>query len=345
MKKNLVFNIVIILIIVSCNNNNNNKTVIEDDSIPIKIGIAEKKEYKKILEYSGTFFAFKEANLGTSMPGKVEKFYFRKGSFVKQGTLLAELSSELLTQAIIEFDAIKKDYERIARLRDKGSISEMEYDHVKAKLDASQVKTEMLKKNTSIIAPFDGIIADYLIEEGENYFFTINYEPGYSNTSGIIKLMQINPLKFEINVQENDLNKIKLNQIVRVTCEAASLKDIQAKITFIEPYLSTTTRTAKVEITVPNFENKIYPGMYGKTYIDYGTEPGIYVKTNAVYRQPGTPDDFIFVIKNNKASKIKIKKIKSEGEYVVVEGINPGDTVALEGKNRLVDGSKVRIIN
>lgn len=335
----------IAFLVISCNSKKSNKSGNNGNGeLPVKIGIAEIKQYNKTLEYAGTFFAGKEANLGTSMPGKVEKIYFEKGSFVKSGTVIAELSSELLTQALIEYETLKKDFERVSRLKEKGSLSEMEFDHIKAKFEASLAKTEMIKKNTSVIAPFDGIVADYLVEEGENYFFTLSLEPGYSNTSGIVRLMQLNPLKFEINVPENDISKLRLNQKIRVDCEAAGLKGITGTITNISPYLSTTTRTATVEISIANTGYKILPGMYGKAYIDYGTEAGIYLKSGAIYRQPGTPEDFVFVIKNGVAKKVRIDKIKSEGEYVIVEGINAGDTVALEGKNKLVEGSKVKIV-
>lgn len=336
--------VIIGLLVMSCSDSKNTSLESDDEAISIKTATVFERSYDKSLEYAGTFFANKEANLGTSMPGRVEKFHYPKGSFVRQGSVLVDLSSELLTQALIEYDAIKKDFERISRLRDKGSISEIEYDHVKAKYDASEVKTEMLRKNTCVVAPFDGIIADYLVEEGENYFFTLNLDQGYSNTSGILRLMQLNPLKVEIQVNEKDLSKIFVGQKVNVFCEAVSDDSISGTVSYIKPFLSTTSRTAGVEVQVPNYNNKIMPGMYAKVLIDYGSEMGTYVPVNAIYRQPGTPEDYVYVIKNDTAYRTRITRIKTEGEFVCVDGINSGDIVALEGKNKLNDGSLVKII-
>ena len=334
----------VMFLALSCSNKETNKVVESDNKIAVKTSIAIERSYDKTLEYTGTFFANKEANLGTSMPGKVEKFYYPKGTYVNKGSLLVELSSELLTQALIEFDAIKKDYERISRLRDKGSISEIEFDHVKAKFEASGVKTDMLRKNTSIIAPFDGVIADYLVEEGENYFFTLNLEPGYSNTSGVLRFMQLNPLKVEIQVGEKDISKIKVGQEVKVTCDACLNDTLIGKISFIKPFLSTTSRTAGVEIQVANHKGKIMPGMNSKVFIDYGSENGIYVPVNAIFRQPGTPEDYLYVIENDTAYRTRINKIKTEGEFVCVEGVEPGSVVVLEGKNKLKDKSLVNVV-
>jgi membrane fusion protein (multidrug efflux system) len=75
----------ILFLTLSCSNKETNDIdEIKDEKIPVKTSVAIKKSYDKTLEYSGTFFANKEANLGTSMPGKIEKFYYPKGTYVKK---------------------------------------------------------------------------------------------------------------------------------------------------------------------------------------------------------------------------------------------------------------------
>ncbi len=330
-------------LLVACGNKES-KVSVEKTYTEIKTDVAFEKSYSGSTEYSGTFFANKEANLGTSMPGKIEKYYYKPGTFVKSGTLLVELSSEVLTQALIEFDAIKKDFDRVSRLKEKGSISEIEFDHIKAKLDAAQVKTDMLKKNTTVVAPFDGVIVEYLLEEGENFFFTLNIDPGYSNTSGIVRLMQLNPLKAEIQVNEQDISKIHTGQEVIVKCDAVSDKEYKGKISYIKPILSTNTRTASVEVEVQNTDGKIMPGMFARVFIESISQTGVFIPLNSIYRQPGTPEDYVFVIKNDTAYKTRISRIKSDGEFVCVSGIENGVTVAVEGKNKLNDGTFVKVI-
>ena len=121
----------------------------QESSTPVvAVALATEKEYTPQLTYTGTVFAAREANLGASLPGKVERILFTEGQHVSKGDLIVELSDEMLTQAQIEYETIKKDYERVSRLREKGSISEMEYDHIRAKYEASKAKTEMIRKNT-----------------------------------------------------------------------------------------------------------------------------------------------------------------------------------------------------
>lgn len=315
-----------------------------DELIVIKTSKSTQASYVNVRSFAGTFFANREANLGASIPGKVEKFNYNPGDFVQKGDVLAEMSAEMLTQAIIEYEALLKNYQRIARLREKGSISEMEYDNIRAKLEASEAKTKMIKNNTSITAPFSGVIVEYLVEEGENYFFNFNLKPGYSHTSGILRLMQLNPLKVVIEVNENDLRYIQEGTKVRVTCPSLNSETISGRVNYIKPILSTTTRTAKVEITVSNPHNHIMPGMYANVTFESDEITGVKIPLNAIYRQPGTPEDFVFVIKNNTANRIKVNRVKTIGEMVFVEGLEPNLVVATEGKNRLLEGSTVKII-
>lgn len=144
MKKYIIITC-IALIAWSCKDKEQN--VQENNSaIPVTVAKSVEKEFTPELDYSGTAFANKEANLGTAIPGRVEKIHYQIGDKVKKGDLIVELSSELYVQALIERNAIQKDYERVSRLREKESLSQQDYDHVKAKYEASVAKTEMMKK-------------------------------------------------------------------------------------------------------------------------------------------------------------------------------------------------------
>lgn len=299
--------------------------------------------FQKQLELPASLFPRREANLGASLPGKIEKFHFAEGQFVQKGDLLVDLSAEAYTQALIEMNALEKDFERVARLREKGSISEMEYDHLKAKLDASRVKTEMLRKHTQVVAPFSGMIVDYLMEEGENYFFNLAMEPGYSNTSGILRLMQLNPLIAEIQVNENDLNSLSVGQTVAVKVDAMPGEIYSGRISYIKPMLSTMTHSASVEVEVPNPGLKLKPGMYASCTIEIGESSGIFIPIDAIIRQPGTSEDFVYRIENDTAKKVVIRRIQTMGERVLVDSISAGDTLITKGKNNVVHGSLVNI--
>lgn len=343
----LVFSSLVIGLI-SCNNKEAGQEVFTPEServAVVKTEMAVEKEYHNTVVYPATLFANREANLGSSLPGKIEKFYFQEGQHVSEGDVLVDLSADVYTQAVIEYDAIKKDFERIKRLREKESISEIEYDHLKAKLDASEVKTSMLRKSTQVTAPFSGVVVDYLMEEGENYFFNIALDPGYSNTSGILRLMQLNPLRAEIQVNEKDLKDLYVGQKVVLRADAYSDIEYNGKIKYIKPILSTMTHSATVEISIANPQLKLKPGMFAKCEIDMGHDKGIFVPMDAIVRQAGTAEDYVYRLNGNIANKVRINRKQTHGEMVLVDSLVEGDILVTKGKSDLYSGVEVNVVN
>ncbi len=301
--------------------------------------------YTPALQYSGTIKAGREANLGAAIPGRVEKEYFNEGSRVQKGELLVQLSGELLTQAEAEFTAVKKDYERVSRLRQKGSISEQDYDHVKAKYEATLAKVRMMRKNTQITAPFDGTIVEYLVQEGENFFFSPGMEPGYSHSSGIVRLMQLNPVKIEAEINEKDLPAIHRGTTVQVSTDAFPDTVFTGIINQVRPVLSTLSHTATVEISLHNAERMLRPGMFASVKVQLPATKGVVVPLSAVYRLPGTGNDYIYTVRDNITRRIPVKRVTTLDDKVVITGIDAGMEIILAGKNKVSEGTQVVIRN
>lgn len=313
-----------------------------DGRIPVKVALSEEREFTPSIELSGTAFAFREANLGAALPGRVEKLHFPEGSRVNKGDLLVSLSGELYTQTLVEFSTIEKDFERVSRLIEKGSVTQQEYDHVKAMYEAEKSKVEMLRKNAEITAPFSGTIVEYLVHEGENYFFNFNLDPGYSSTSGILRLMQLDPILVEVEVNEKELGKIKKGQAVLAEFDAVN-DTLTGKVAFIKPVLSTLTHSATVKIEIRNPSGVIKPGMFAHVKIELSPIRSVFVPVNAIYVQPGTSDNYLFVVENNAVKRQKIEKIRTDKTWVAIEGIASGKSVVTSGKEKLRDGSLIEI--
>ncbi|HKL08570.1 MAG TPA: efflux RND transporter periplasmic adaptor subunit [Bacteroidales bacterium] len=342
MKNTIQIVVVILILFAGCKNGEEEKQN-GDNIIPITITQTEQKSYIPGLSYSGTAKANKEANLGTSIPGRVEEIYFNEGDKVKKDELIVELSSELYLQALVESQTIEKDFERIARLKEKGSVTQQDFDHIKAKYEASKAKTQLMKKNTEIRAPFSGTIVDYLVNEGENFLFSPSLKAGYSMTSGVVKLMQLNIIRVEIDVNEKDLAKIRQGQSAELIFDAYPQNVYSGKVTQIASVLSTLSRTATVEISIPNDDFLIKPGMYAKVNLVLPEREAVFVPLEAIYRQSGTGNDYVFRIDDNTAHRIPVQRMDHLEDKVAVSGIDANVTIAVAGKNKLNEGTRVEI--
>lgn len=342
MKNYFIFLLTAIVLNVGCAKQKQNGKQ-STNKIPVSVTKSIEKKYTPALNFSGTAFANREANLGTAIPGRVEKIYFDEGEKVKKGDKIVELSSELYMQALIERNTLKKDFDRVSRLKEKGSLSQQDYDHVKAKYDASVAKTEMMKKNSEIRAPFSGVVVDHIVNEGENFLFAPSLKPGYSMTSGIIKLMQLELLNVEIDINEKDISKIHTGQAAKIIFDAYPGKTYHGKVQMIDPVLSTLSRTAKAKIQIKNKDLLIKPGMYANVQIKLPAEEAVFVPNESIYRQPGTGNDFVFVIKDNMAYKTKVKRLYTVEDLAAIEGLEPNMVIVVAGKSKLSDEMEVEI--
>lgn len=322
----------------------------EKDSAPVAISVKTtlpvRQTFRQSLQYTGTVMAWQEADLGTSMPGKVEKIYFGEGMPVEKGAVLVELSAELLTSAIIENEALRKDYERLVRLGEKGSISQMEVDHIRAKYEASQIKVDLLRKNTEIVAPFSGTIVDIFVHEGENFSLVPTVDQQNQTLSnGILRLMQLNPLKVRIELNEKDLADVAVGSETTLSFACYPDKIFHGSIRYIRPALLASSRSATAEIRLDNPGSLLKPGMFANVGILLPEEEGLFVPISAVSRQPGTSQDYVFVVIDSKAVRVPVKRMHTAGSMVAVQGIAEDQQVIGAGKGKIADGVRVDVQN
>ena len=332
-----------LLMLTACSHKETEKAA--DNSIVISTSIAIDSTYIPVLENTGSIFASQEANLGSSLPGRVERILVPEGGHVQKGQLIVEMSDELMLQAQIEYETLLKDLGRVNTLLSKSTISQQEYDHVKARFDASAAKYNMLKRNTEIRAPFSGTVVKHMVKAGENYSFLPSLNPGYSMNSGIVSLMNLDPLTVKVDVNEKDINSIKVGQTAMIQINNQDVKEIKGTVTKIMPVLSTATRTATVEIRIANPNQQIKPGMYCTASFYLAPQHGVAIPRSSILRTPGTGDQYVFTIVDNKAHKQLINIEADLNDYCIVSGLDSEMTIAMEGKGKLSEGLSVSIKN
>ncbi len=347
MRKIIPILMIVAGILAGCNSKENKKTVEKKQIIYVKAAKSLMINYVPELKLSGSVKPWKEANLGTIIPGKVEKILVKEGQFVKKGDLLVELSAELLTQSEIEYKTYQKDYNRVKTLFKEGSISEMDYDHIKAKYEASYEKYKLLKKNCQIFAPFSGIITDKLLNEGETFTFNLPLKPGYSHNPGIVKLMQYNKVKIAVEVDENQLKNIHKNQKVKVKLSAFPNDLFSGKVYEIKQYVSNMTRTSTVYIKVDNSDRKIKPGMFAEVAFILGEKSGVKVPRSGILQQEGTGNYYVLNIDSTqnsgiaKAKRVDIKIVYNENDFAVVKGLAENKLIVTAGKSKVISGNPI----
>lgn len=335
--------IALIIFALGCSSKNENLKTNnpEEEIIPVKVAKAVKRNYNIILEYAGTVEPYQRARVGAQMSGTIEKIYVNEGDFVKEGQLLVQMNTQQLTQAKIQFELAESDYKRMKSLFEAGSIPEQQFERSKANYEAAKASYELMLSNTQIRAPFDGIVTEKLMNEGE--VFTL--VPAGGGSPGIITLMRMDIVKIKLSIAEKDFPLIKLNQPAEVIIDAYPDKVFTGKVIQKNPAISTLSRTFTAEVEVPNSQLLLRPGMFARVRIKVGQGQGIIIPESAVVPLPGSNVNYVFVVRGDVVNRRNITiGRKFDSEIEVLSGVGENELVVVTGQAKLYDGTKVKIV-
>lgn len=312
----------------------------EDEAIPVRITAVEQRVLERTLSFSGTMEPWKEAYLGAQMGGRIEKLYVDKGDRVKAGDLLVQMGDEQRVQAEAQLVAVKKDWERLKELLEKGSIPQQSFDQIDARYKAAQAAYDLVLESTRLRAPFAGVIAERLMNEGEVFVLF----PSGRGAPAILRLMQVDRLKVRVHVAEPDLPSVRVEQEARIRTDAYPERVFAGRLVHLDPFVDAATRTAAAEIEVPNDDGVLKPGMYAQVELRLGQAEVLLVPREALLHQSGTGIYYLFAVQEGRAYRREVVRGSDAGEWIEIrQGVDAGDSVVVAGQSRLVDGVLVQV--
>jgi membrane fusion protein, multidrug efflux system len=113
----------------------------------------------------------------------------------------------------------------------------------------------------------------------------------------------------------------------------------------IDNEVDTTTGTVKIRANFPNADLSLFPNQFVNARLLLRTLHGVTLSPVAAV-QHGAPGDFVYLIKPDNTVAVQVVTTGvTEGDQVqILSGLNPGDTVVVDGADRLRDGAKIRIV-
>ncbi len=113
-------------------------------------------------------------------------------------------------------------------------------------------------------------------------------------------------------------------------------------LTFVDNAIDATTGTIQLKGTFPNKAQRLWPGQFVNTILRLTTQPNaVAVSHKAI--QTGQQGQFVFVVKPDFTVESRPVVVDREAgdDVVIAKGLNPGETVVLDGQLQLVPGVKV----
>ncbi len=326
--------VVIIALFNACNSNKNADTDKKNEKTTIKVQQVFQKEIDEVYDYTAIVQAEAVNNIAPTIPGRIDKIYVEVGNHVSKGQLLIQMDANALTQAKSKLDNLKTTFKRIDELYKVGGVAKADWEAQQTALDVAQTAYENLKDNTQLISPISGVVSLRNYDSGDLYA-----------GNPILQVQQIRPVKLRINISEMQYTKIKEGMEVKVKIEVYPEEEFSGKISLIYPIIDSRTHTFSVEITIPNADEKIRPGMYAKATINMGKNKHVLIPDISIVKQQGSGDRYVYVYKDGKVSynKIVIGK-RIDDMYEIISGVEDGDFVATTTLSKLNNGMEVELV-
>jgi len=302
----------------------------------VKVQKLEPQEINRNVEYSVTLEGYEEINISPSVQGTIEHIYVEPGAKVSAGTLLVRMDQTQLNSAKVQKNILAVELARAEALLKAGNIAQSVYDQLKAQYDVAVEQEAFLYRNTFVKSPISGVIAAKNYEKGEMY----------SPARPIFKVSQISMLKAFINIPESYFPQIKKGMSLDILSDIYPQEVFSGKIEIVYPTIDPLTHTFTVKVIIPNGAQKLRPGMFARTTLSLGRVNAIVVPYQAVLKQQGSNQRYVFVHRNGEAKRIAVtlgQRFDDKTE-IVSDEIKQGDELVVVGQARLVDEVKLNVL-
>ena len=299
----------------------------------VKLAQVSVRPVDQVRDYVGTVQAEVKNNIAPQAPGRIAEIYVEIGDHVRKGQKLVQMDAANLKQLTLQIENQKIDFNRIKELYAVGGVSKADFDNAKMALEVAETQYKNIMENTQLLSPIEGIVTARNYDNGDLYA-----------GAAILTVEQIKPVKLLVNVSENYYSRVKKGDKATITLDALPGETFTATVSLKYPTINASTHTFPVELSLPNKDEKVRPGMFARAQINFGTEDHVVVPDVAIVKQPGSGERFVYVYNNGKVSYVKVELGQRLGDaYELLGGLPDGATIVTAGQSRLTDGAEVRV--
>lgn len=272
------------------------------------------------------------------------------GDYVTRGTVLARIRTREYQDAEIQAAAAltrsKADFDRTAQLFENRSVAKADYDAAYARFQADQAEHDRAVQSLNdcaLVAVLDGYLLSRSVEVGSLV------SPG----SPAFSIGNLRSVKVVFGVPDVMVASLKPGTLQKVSVEAVPGLVFQGRYTRVSPSADASSRMFQAEVTIPNGDGKLKPGMIAALEVEHAKGAplaAMLVPLNAVVRPPGKDSGYaVYVVETNgEQSMARLRPVElgdiSGNMIQVTGGLNGGEGVIVRGATLAVDGAGVRVI-
>ena len=311
----------------------------EDAVFKVRVKTLKAQSYTQSINVTGRSRASRNVHLSAELNGKVEKINYREGANVIGGEVIAVLDKRdrkaRVTEAKFRLKQKELEYNAAESLETRGFNSRIRLAQAKADLEQAQADLEQAQKdyeNTEILAPFDAVIFERQIEEGD--FASTGQE--------LFHLVDLDPMQIIASVTEQEVQGIKVGAVVKVAFLDGDMHE--GTVTYVAPASDEATRTFEVKMELPNPANKLRQGLTAKVTIPLDTYSAYKISPSVLSLNDDGDLGVKLVDAENKAAFYPVRVLSDYPKYMWVDGLPEQINLITVGQDFVQDGQEVEVI-
>lgn len=338
----------------------------QEKAVPVEVEIVDINSIEETIEVTGWIEANKIVEVTSKVPGRIESLQValdndtfapvEEGVIVRKGQQIAVIDHDIYLAQVeaaradlqarkVELAEAEREKKRMVRLFEGGSATEQSKDKAvtAAELAAARVNlaeanlrlAEINLEESTITSPINGVVTAKHIDQGNLI----------REGDRIATIADMNTVKVVVAVAEKYAEKIFVGTPAEIRVDAYEEKIFDAEVYSVYPALDEQTHTIQIEIRLNNDDFLLKPGMFARVTLIVRRKDDVVVIPRDVILGDRIGEPYVYVVENGTAHKHPVKiGIRQADRYEIIDGLNQGEKLVINGMNYLIDGSKVDVV-
>jgi RND family efflux transporter MFP subunit len=342
-----------IALLSGCNKNGQASGEQGPQAFPVKTQPAQVKRVPEYSEYLASLRSRNSSVLQPQVEGQITKIFVKSGDHVTPGTPLIEIdplkqqatvynqeANQRSKLATLDYD--RRELERRKKLFAAGVISQQDLDQADSAYRAAKADVDAMEAGVreqrvqlhyyTVKAPANGIIGDIPVRVGDRV----------TVSTVLTTLDKDGELEAYISVPSEKASAVRMGTPVEVFAEGS--QPVRSRVSFISPRVDPDSQLLLIKTTVSNDGSHFRNAQVIRARVIWRELDQPVIPVTAISRLGS--QTFAFVAESEKGNTVARQRTVKLGElvdndYVVMDGIKPGDRVITSGVQILVDGMPV----
>ena len=337
--------------------------------MPVDMAPATRREVVDYVTVVGNLIGQATVDVVPRVGGRVESIPVKLGDRVTRGQTVAKIEDEQIREQINQrLASLEVNKANVAQRESDAKLAETIYARMKAQYDRDLLSKQLLEDaeakyntavsnvgvakaqlmqmqssvdelkitlaNTTVTSPVDGFVSRRVLDQGA--FAGAN--------TVILSVVDIGIVRMVANLVEKDVKRVQAGVSALVEVDAFPGEKFSGQVSRVAPVFDPATRTAPMEIEVPNPGFRLKPGMYARVQLT------VERRANALTVPRGAIADIegkrgVFMLENQVARFHEVKTgLQDTDKVEILEGLTDGQRVVTVGTLALRDGDRITVV-